>query len=128
MLSNSQRADGGGAHRLCELQRPLQACGRVFKATPEKHLHLLFICDEEQVRGDFCLLSSPDCSCHVHLLIYVIHAGVRGSKPAWQRRARTAGTQAELPAGTGLLLIQMALLQLLPKPPGCIITASCLAR
>lgn len=45
-----------------------------------------------------------------------------------ERRALSTGTQAELPSGTGLPLIQMALLQLLSKPPCYIIIASWFAR
>lgn len=84
---------GGGAGPLTALSnRPDSAPCRagetddrrgIFKATSEKHRNLLFICFEQQARGDFCLLSSPDWSCHVHPLIYVIHACVhaaRGSK------------------------------------------------
>lgn len=81
------------------------------------------------------MLSSPDCSCHVHLLIYVSHAcagaacGSNNTPPQHIcRRALTEGALVELPTGTGLPLIQMALLQLLPKWPCCIIIASCFAR
>lgn len=83
-----------------------------------------------------CSLPQTEAAMFTYVFMSFMHASTQPVAPKHitavpmpaDQRALTTGTQVELPIGTGLPLIQMALLRLLPKPPCYIIIASWFAR